>query len=168
MLGAKFWQRPEEPVAELRRKKPIKEKESYRWLESYDLACDVQRQCPQTLIVSIADREGDIGEWFLNAQNRPLEEKTEFIVRAKCNRRTGKGVEECSYLWDKLSEAPVLGKLKINTPRTGNKPSRQATLALHAKEVEFVGKQGKAKASVTVTAVYAREIKPPKGTTPIS
>lgn len=168
VLDAKFWQRPEEPVAQLRQKKPIEEKESYRWLESYAVACDVQRQCPETLIVSIADREGDIGEWFLNAQNRPLEEKAEFIVRAKCNRRTEKGVEEYSYLWDELSEVPVLGKLKINTPRAGNKPSRQATLALHAKEVEFVGKQGKAQASVTVTAVYAQEIKPPKGETPIS
>lgn len=168
VLGAKFWQRPEEPVAHLRGKKPIEEKESYRWLESYDLACEVQRQCPQTLIVSIADREGDIGDWFLNAQNRPLDEKAEFIVRAKCNRRTEKAVGEYSYLWEELSDSPVLGQLKIKTPRTGNKPSRKATLALHAKEVEFVGKQGGTQESITVTAVYAQEIKPPTGEAPIS
>jgi len=161
VLGAKFWQRPEEPVAHLRGKKPIEEKESYRWLESYDLACEVQRQCPRTLIISIADREGDIGEWFLNAQNRPLEEKAEFIVRAKCNRRTEKTADEYSYLWDELSDSPELGQLEIKTPRTGNKPARKATLALRAREVEFVGRQSSAKEAITVTAVYAQEIDPP-------
>ena len=33
VLGAKLWQRPEEPVAQERARKPIEEKESYRWLE---------------------------------------------------------------------------------------------------------------------------------------
>jgi hypothetical protein len=88
VLGAKLWQRSEEPVGHLRRNKPIEEKESNRWLESYNLACEVQRSCPDTLVVSVAVREGDIHEWFSDAQNRLPEEKAEFIVRAKCNRRT--------------------------------------------------------------------------------
>jgi hypothetical protein len=32
-----MWQRPEEPVAHERARKPIEEKESYRWLEGYQL-----------------------------------------------------------------------------------------------------------------------------------
>ncbi len=39
VLGAKFWQHPDENVVHLCRQKPIEEKESYRWLESYELAC---------------------------------------------------------------------------------------------------------------------------------
>jgi hypothetical protein len=31
--GLKVWQRPEEPVAQQRKRKPIEEKESYRWLD---------------------------------------------------------------------------------------------------------------------------------------
>jgi hypothetical protein len=31
--GMKVWQRPEEPVAQQRKRNPIAEKESYRWLE---------------------------------------------------------------------------------------------------------------------------------------
>jgi hypothetical protein len=68
--GAKYWQRPEEPVAHERARKPIAEKESYRWLEGYALACEVQQACPQTVVVSVADCEGDIQEWCLDAMPR--------------------------------------------------------------------------------------------------
>lgn len=33
VLGAKWWQRPAQPVAQARKRMPIEEKESYRWLE---------------------------------------------------------------------------------------------------------------------------------------
>jgi hypothetical protein len=61
-----------------RSNKPIEEKESYRWLESYRVACEVQRACPETLIVNVADREGDIHEVFLDATTEPREEQAEF------------------------------------------------------------------------------------------
>lgn len=167
VLGATLWQRPDEPVAQLRAKKPIEEKESVRWLESYALACEVQRCCPGTLVVSVADREGDIHEWFVDAQNRPSEAKAEFIVRAKCNRRTQTNDDDYSYLWDELAACPKLGSRRFKTPRCGNKPSRSATLAIRAKELEFCGRKGKALQPVDVYAVYAREARPPKGEEPI-
>ncbi len=93
VLGTKLWQRPEGPVAHERARKPIEEKESYRWLEGYALACEVQHACPQTVVVSVADCEGDIQEWFLDAMNRSGEERAEFLIRAKCNRRLTQGSE---------------------------------------------------------------------------
>ncbi len=117
VLGAKFWQQPEKNVAHLRNKKPIEEKESYRWLESYELACEVQSQCPDTLVLSVADREGDIHEWFLLVQNKPIQERADILVRAKCNRRVQKKDGEYSYLWEELTASPVCGKLTIKTPR---------------------------------------------------
>jgi hypothetical protein len=167
VLGAKFWQRPEEKVAQRRKNKPIEDKESDRWLESYDLACEVQRQCPDTLMVSVADREGDIHEWFLDAPNRPLEEKAELLVRAKCNRRTEQEEGEYGYLWDEMQTCAILGRLQFRTPRAGNKPSRTASVELRAKEIECCGRQGKATAPVYLYAVYAKEPKPPKGEEPI-
>jgi len=163
VLGAKYWQRPEKNVAHLRNKKPIEEKESYRWLESYELACEAQSQCPDTLVLSVADREGDIHEWFLLAQNKPIEERAELLVRAKCNRRVQKKDGEYSYLWDELTASRVRGNITIKTPRTGNKPSRTATLSVRIKEVEFRGRQGKATEPVYLYAVYAKETRPPKG-----
>src|SRR5215813_1092210 len=85
VVGLRLWQRPEEPVAHERARKPIEEKESYRWLESYQLACEVQPRCPDTFVVNVADREGNIHEGFLEALRREVAERAEFIIRAKCN-----------------------------------------------------------------------------------
>ncbi|HEV8711233.1 MAG TPA: transposase DNA-binding-containing protein [Candidatus Binatia bacterium] len=41
ILHHQFWQRPEEPVGHLRTQCPIEEKESYRWLVGYEVACAV-------------------------------------------------------------------------------------------------------------------------------
>lgn len=163
ILGGKFWQRPEEKVAHLRDKKPIEEKESYRWLESYEQACRVQKQCPDTLILNVADREGDIHEWFQLVQAKPIEERAEILVRAKCNRRTDLGDDEYSYLWNELDMASTKDSITIQTPRSGNKPSRKAKLNISYKEVEFCGRAGKNTTPVFMWAVYAKEAKPPKG-----
>lgn len=87
VLTHQFWQRPEEPVGHLRAQRPIEEKESDRWVLGYEVACEVQRRCPETVVVSVADREGDIHEWFLDAAQRAEEEQAAFVIRAKCNRR---------------------------------------------------------------------------------
>ncbi|HSF32694.1 MAG TPA: hypothetical protein VLK82_19750 [Candidatus Tectomicrobia bacterium] len=71
----KVWQRPEQPVAQQRKSKPIEEKESYRWLEGYQSACEVKQACPATLVVNMADREGDIQEWFVDAMRREPEQR---------------------------------------------------------------------------------------------
>jgi hypothetical protein len=47
VLTPQCWQRPEEPVGHLRAQRPIEEKESYRWLLGYEVACEVQRCCPR-------------------------------------------------------------------------------------------------------------------------
>ena len=43
-------------------KAPIEEKESYRWLLGYRTACKVAREAPETQIISLFDREGNIIE----------------------------------------------------------------------------------------------------------
>jgi len=89
-----MWQRPEEPVAHERARKPIEEKESYRWLAGYQWACAVQQYCPATLGVNVADREGDIQECFLEAMSCEATDRAEFIIRAKCTRRIASGQDQ--------------------------------------------------------------------------
>jgi hypothetical protein len=64
------WQRPEAPVAQQRTSKPMEEKESSRWLEGDQGACEVTQVCPATLGVNMADRAGDIQEWLVDARRR--------------------------------------------------------------------------------------------------
>jgi hypothetical protein len=168
VLEVKLWQRPEERVAHLRSNKPIEEKESYRWLESYRVACEVQRACPETLIVNVADREGDIHEVFLEATTEPREEQAEFLIRAKCNRRIAKG-DENSYLWEEMQAARPLGRLVFDLPAAPGRKARRVNLTVKAKPVTFnrARRPGGMLPSAKVWAVYVKEIRPPKGESPI-
>ena len=66
VLDAEMWARDfEDPNKNDKRKqKPIEEKESFRWLEGYRRVCDLSKQLPDTQLISISDREGDIYECF--------------------------------------------------------------------------------------------------------
>lgn len=168
VLGAKLWQRPEESVAHERARKPIEEKESYRWLEGYTLACEVQQACPQTVVVSVADCEGDIQEWFLDAMSRPGGERAEFLIRAKCNRRLAPGAAQ-DYLWEEMQAARPLGKLTFKLTRQADRPPRRVTVTVTARPVTFLGarRPGGRLPPVQVWAIYALERKPPKGEEPL-
>jgi transposase-like protein len=136
VLTHRFWQRPEEPVGPLRAQRPIEEKESYRWVLGYDTACEVQRRCSETLVVSVADREGDIHEWFLDAAERDEEEQAAFVIRAKCNRRVAAQPQD-TYLWEALRAAPVLGRTTIEVRAQARRAARQACLTVRAHAVTF-------------------------------
>ena len=168
VLGLKVWQRPVQPVAHERHRKPIAEKESYRWLQGYQLACEVQQSCPNTLVVNVADREGDIQEWFLDAARRSPGERAEFIIRAKCDRRIAKG-KDASYLWAEMQKARGLGSITVELTRQPNRPPRQATLRVAVKRVMFTGarRPGGRLPPVEVVAVYAKEHRPPGGEEPL-
>jgi hypothetical protein len=168
VLGLKVWQRPEQPVAQERHRKPLEAQESYRWLEGYQLACEVQQRCPDTLVVTVADRAGDIHEWFLDAMRRLPGERAEFISRAKCNRRLAKG-QEPHYLWEELQKARAAGSITIEVTRQPHRPPRQATLRVALKRMMFSGarRPGGKLPPVEVVAVYAKERRPPRGEEPI-
>jgi hypothetical protein len=168
VLGLQVWQRPEQPVAQERHRKPIEAKESYRWLQGYQLACEVQQRCPDTLVVNVADREGDIQEWFLDAVRRTPEERAEFIIRAKCNRRIAQG-KEPRYLWEEMQKARTVGSITIELTHQPTRPPRQATLGVAVKRVTCNGarRAGGRLPPVEVVAVYAKERRPPRGEEPI-
>jgi len=168
VLGLRMWQRPEEPVAHERARKPIEEKESYRWLEGYHLACDVQRHCPAALVVSVADREGDIQECFLEAMRREATDRAEFIIRAKCNRRIASGQDQ-GYLWPEMQNTRPLGHLTIDVARQRDRAPRRATLAVAARRVIFAGARrcGGRLPPVEVTVIYAKERRAPRSEEPV-
>lgn len=162
IVQGNMWQRPEEKAGKSRNIKPIEEKESRRWLDHYARACEIQAEAPDTTIVSIADREGDIHEWFQYAENVPEDSRASYIIRAKANRTIELDNDERISLWDYMTSLKKLGKYSVNVPKRNGEPGRDATVTVSASEVRFVGK-GKARKPLSLYVVYAKELKPPEG-----
>jgi hypothetical protein len=168
VLHHHLWQRPDEPIGHLRDLKPITEKESLRWLQTYELCHAVQAQMPETLVVTVGDRESDIYELYQSAQNTPAERRAEFIVRAKANRRVDTD-DEARCLWEVMQTAPVAGYYELTLGRTKYRSVRDAVFAVRFKEHTLLGAKrvdGRLPPA-TVYAVYATELSPPDGEKPI-
>ena len=57
--------------AQQRHAKPIAEKESHKWLASLSACQQVAPQCPEPLLVNVADRAGDLDDLFAQALAPP-------------------------------------------------------------------------------------------------
>jgi len=63
----------------------LKKKESYCWLKGYNIANQIALSCPNTLLVSISDSEGDIYEVL---ENLPSDTNKAFwLIRSNINRK---------------------------------------------------------------------------------
>ncbi len=165
MLGivdVNFWERESEinPKGD---KADIVDKESYRWLQSYQLSCKIARKMPGTQVVNICDREGDIIELFDEVTKQKEQEgSAELIVRAQHNRllvTEKKGKKD--KLRQKLEEAPSLGEIEFIIPPTEKRSGRKVKQQL--KGISVVIKPRNKKLAVAINAVMAIEENPPKG-----
>ena len=77
-----------------RAKKPIEQKESHKWLKSFRQVAWAQKQCPDTLLVSVGDREADLYELFARAAQDPAGPK--LLIRAEYGAKTE--FEEMEYI----------------------------------------------------------------------
>ncbi len=81
LLDVQSWVRDlQEPQKAQRKNKPLEEKESYKWLRSYDAVVQAQKQDAGKLWVSVGDREADIYELFAHAQKQG-EEGPKLLAR---------------------------------------------------------------------------------------
>ena len=146
-----------------RKRVPIEAKESYKWLKSVQAAARLQARCPNTMVVSVGDREADIFELFDLA--RTLPHAPELLVRAEQNRVL---TEEQGKLWEHLARQPITGFQQLQVPRRNKRPARVAKMAISYARVALKAPQIKGKLKpVTVGAVWAREIEAPQGIEPL-
>jgi hypothetical protein len=119
-------------------------------------------------VVSVADRAGDIQEWFVDAMRREPDHRAECLIRAKYHRRLAPGAAP-RYFWAEMPQTHPLGTRPIDLARQPERPPRPVTLAVTAKPVTFQGprRPGGQLPPVTVSAVYAQEPSPPQGEEPI-
>ena len=146
-----------------RKHKPIEEKESYKWLQSFQAAGQAQRQCPDTRIVSVGDREADIYELFQLALADP--KGPWLLVRAEQNRLLADGQ---GHLWPVVEKKPVAALHQVRIPRRGNQAARDAELELRFAEVRLNPPQEKHHLSpLTLWAVHIQEINAAEGIPPL-
>lgn len=179
VVDAQFITRSEESIGKTRERAnwPIEQKESFRWLQGYRQACAIQQELITSQVVSIADREADIYEIFLEAERKPSTprwEKAHFIIRCKIDRSLPEKAEEGGpwcyrKLWSTLQESPERFRRTIDLGATPKRAARQATVAVRAAEVTLKPpfRRGRKLPPVTVHAVLVQEIDPPEDVEPI-
>jgi uncharacterized protein YnzC (UPF0291/DUF896 family) len=103
LVHQQVWARDpnEKGKKEKRKKLPIEEKESYRWLQS--LEATKQAMNEDTHIITITDREGDIFELF--ALERPR--NMDLLVRAVQDRRVKIDDSDIGKLWSSIESVPA-------------------------------------------------------------
>jgi len=161
MLGivdVNFWER--KPTAQ-GDKAPIEDKESYRWLQSYTRCCDIAKEMPDTQLINISDREGDIIEVFEGVQRQKEQgDAAEIIVRSQYDRLLVEGKKQAK-LRQKLQEAPSLGQIEFIIPATEKRAGRKVKQQIKGLTVTL--KPGNKETTATINAVMAIEEHPPQG-----
>lgn len=165
LIDAQCWARnPEEYGKKAKRHSlPIEEKESYKWLKSFNAAANIAKSCPQTTVVSVGDREADIYELFSLAArtpNAPL-----LLVRARHDRKLA---AEQGHLLEHLNQCPEAGIQEIVIPRRGNRPARTARLSVrHSKVTLAAPKRNTGASPLSIWAILATEENAPEGVEPL-
>jgi hypothetical protein len=134
------------------KKQPIEEKESFRWLQAAQVSKQVLSQAASLTVV--CDREGDIGEFFLQVPD----ERTHLLVRSNADRQLAQGAGKLSVLLGELPEMSHYSLKLRGDVRTGRE-GRQAQMSLRWAQVEL---QLKDKTKV-LYVVEAREEAVPAG-----
>jgi Domain of unknown function (DUF4338)/Transposase DNA-binding len=156
------------------RRRPIEEKDSYRWLEGFAQATEIAALIPNTQVINLTDREGDVFELF-DCQRSQAGRKAELLVRSKTDRRL-EGTHQ--KLFAELAAAPLAKRVWISVPRQREHlslptvpgrcalPARQAHVEIRFKEVTLSAPKlplTRNLEPIKVWAVYLVEQHPPPG-----
>ncbi len=138
VVGSELFDREADSLGQTstRRTLPIEEKESFRWLKGYRLACQLAAECPDTQIVSVADREADIYDIFVDAQ-RQSGPRADYIIRAQEDRSTlepdlESGPAAYHKVRDEVSRSKLRTTRTIELCQTPTRAARQAYLEIRA------------------------------------
>lgn len=123
LLHAQMWSRDPKAHGQNHRRnqRPLCEKESRKWLESFAALAPLVKSSPRPRVVSVADREGDLYE-LLAAALQPG--APALLVRAQHNRQVSQSAH--ALLWDHLSACPAAATVELLLPRRPGVPARRA------------------------------------------
>lgn len=162
LLDLQCWAREGIGHRHTRHERPIEEKESFKWVKSYQAVSTVAKRCRKTTLVLMADREADLHEIFAAKAKTP--HGAELLIRAERsrNRKVQREDETPESLWTLLTHQPVIGLREILIPPSEKRAARQAILAVRTRPVTLKPPQRSAHLPpVAVWAVLAQETNPP-------
>jgi hypothetical protein len=141
-----------------RYERPIEQKESYKWLRSFQGAARLQRQLgAATTVVSVGDREADVYQLFCLAQSDPLHPK--LLIRAEQDRRLQ---DSSTKLWPFMESQAVAGQRVLHLPRQKGRAARDCVLDIRFAQVELhAPKRSPSLGPLKIWAVYVTEVDPP-------
>ena len=165
-MAHQVWGRDPDDIGTRARRKqlPISQKASQQWLARLDAVCSARDACPPTCFVSLGDREAEV--YDLLATPRPG--GVERLMRASWDRcvsapqRSG---------WATVEAQPVVEQRRLQVPRRGAQPAREAPRALRfCRLTRCPPRQRKAEGlpAVTLWAVQVRDVEPPAEGPPIA
>lgn len=167
LLHQHLWARdPTQRTAHQRYNRPVKDKESQRWLDAEQVT--LAAVPAETDVLTIADREADIFE-LLAADRRA---GGYLLIRATHPRRIADTPDgETAYIWSSVQQQPVIGEMTVLARDKRGQPIRPATLRVRRQTVEIQVPRHHLQRSqsqpVTVDAILAIEEQPPADKAPI-
>ena len=141
-----------------RYQRPIEQKESFKWLKSFQAAARLQRQLgAATTVVSVGDREADVYELFLLALSDPANPK--LLIRAEQDRRVK---DSSGGLWPYMESQAVAGRRVLELPRRKGRAARTCVLEIRFAPVQLRSpKHNPSLGALSLWAVYVTEVNPP-------
>ena len=154
---------------------PIEEKETYRWLQSLEACIEASKGMPRTMLVNIADREGDMYDLFERARNEP---RVHLLVRAQHDRRMG----ETGSLFEQVRDSEERAEFEVKVPRQSarrkqgkrearkKQPARTAKVVLRYRPCQIYPPRNgvnSGKKPVAAWIIYLQEKNPPEGVEPL-
>ena len=143
--------------------------ESVRWLRGLERAGQIAAACPDSRVITVCDREGDIWDLLQTARQTG----NGLVVRSDRGRQRRVAVDgDTRELWDFMNAQPVLGTKTITISPCGGprkRRERKARLELRAAMVDLVPPSNRAgdEAPLAMLAVSVLEPEPPKGKMPL-
>ena len=189
LVSAEVWMREDDPPTpkserEAKRKRtPLEEKESVRWLDTFRLAREQAERIPETQFVCVADSEADIYELLQESVKEP--KKLDWITRACQDRALTKAEKHdetaTNHLRDRVMAEDVLftktisvrgRKAKVSCETRGRRQpreSRTAEVAVRAARVTLRApwRHDRKLSDISVNVVLVTEINPPADDVPV-
>lgn len=161
VVSADCWARDPQ---EHRTQRPAEQRESRKWLDAYQSLQAMAAELPDTMLVSIGDREADLFELFALAREPS---SPRLLVRASRGRQRQVAQSEgTAPLWAHVQAQAAVGQLQLDLPRRGSRAARKAQLSVRCTPVRLQPpKAMQDQSPIDLWAVQLLEEEAPEGAT---